>query len=120
MPSLWNDVVYTLKAVGPIVRTHNELHYEAMDRAKKANQKAFNDNENKYKDIFVIIDRRWNCQLHHPSHAASYFLNPEFFYSNPNIEIDCEVLESLYKCIDKLSENDEFVNYIHNELPIYK
>ncbi|RDX88800.1 hypothetical protein CR513_29549, partial [Mucuna pruriens] len=40
--------------------------------------------------------------------------------SNPNIEIDCEVLEGLYKCIDGLSENDAFVYHIHNELLMYK
>ncbi|RDY10433.1 hypothetical protein CR513_05046, partial [Mucuna pruriens] len=34
--------------------------------------------------------------------------------------MDCEVLESLYKCIDRLSENDEFVDHIHNEFPLYK
>ncbi|RDX98212.1 hypothetical protein CR513_18893, partial [Mucuna pruriens] len=62
MPSFWNDVVYALKAIDPIVHV----------------------------------------------------------LSNPNIEMDCEVLEDLYKCIDKLSENDEFVDHIHNELSIYK
>ncbi|RDX85676.1 hypothetical protein CR513_33104, partial [Mucuna pruriens] len=80
MPSFWNDVVYALKAMGPIVRVlrlvDNEKRpamsyiYEAMDRAKKAIQKAFNGKEEKYKDIFAIIDRRWDCQLHHPLHAA--------------------------------------------------
>ncbi|RDX70161.1 hypothetical protein CR513_50625, partial [Mucuna pruriens] len=35
--------------------------------------------------------------------------------NNPNIEMDYEVLEGLYKCIDRLSENDEFVNDIHND-----
>ncbi|RDY10426.1 hypothetical protein CR513_05060, partial [Mucuna pruriens] len=84
-PSLWNDVVYALKAMGPIVcvlrLVDNEKRhamgyiYEAMDGAKEAIRKAFNDNEDKYKDIFAIIDRRWDCQLHHPLHAASYFLN---------------------------------------------
>ncbi|RDX75695.1 hypothetical protein CR513_44397, partial [Mucuna pruriens] len=33
---------------------------------------------------------------------------------------DCEVLEGLYKCIDRLSKNDEFVDHVHDELPIYK
>ncbi|RDX86293.1 hypothetical protein CR513_32390, partial [Mucuna pruriens] len=124
MPSIWNDVAYALNAMCPIVRVlrlvDNEKKpamgyiYEARDRAKEAIKK--------YKDIFAIIDKRWDDQLHHPLHAADYFLNPKFFYSNLNIEMDCEVLEGLYKCIDRFSENenDEFVDHIHNELPIYK
>ena len=32
--------------------------YEAMDRAKKAIAKSFNDREEKYKDVFTIIDKR--------------------------------------------------------------
>ncbi|RDX66743.1 hypothetical protein CR513_54459, partial [Mucuna pruriens] len=95
MSSFWN-VVYALKAMGPIVRVlrlvDNEKRpamgyiYEAMDRAKEAIQKAFNGKEE----------------------------------NNSNIEMDCEVLEGLYKCIDRFSENDEFVDHIHNELSIYK
>ncbi|RDY07159.1 hypothetical protein CR513_08759, partial [Mucuna pruriens] len=91
-----------------------------MDKAKEAIQKNFNGNEDKHKDIFVIIDRRWDCQLRHSLHAVVYFLNPEFFYKNPNIEMNCEVLEGLYKCIDMLNENNEFVDHIHNELPMYE
>ncbi|RDY11296.1 hypothetical protein CR513_04069, partial [Mucuna pruriens] len=34
--------------------------------------------------------------------------------------MNCEVLECLYKCINRLNENDEFIDYIHSELPIYK
>ena len=30
--------------------------YETMDRAKEVIQEAFNDNEEKFKDIFAIID----------------------------------------------------------------
>ncbi|RDX87077.1 Nuclear pore complex protein NUP85, partial [Mucuna pruriens] len=96
MPSFWNDVVYALKAMGPIVRVlrlvDNEKRpamsyiYEAMDRAKEAIQKAFNGEEE----------------------------------NNLNSEMDCEVLEGLYKCIDRLSENDEFLDHIHNKLSIYK
>ncbi|RDX61629.1 hypothetical protein CR513_60127, partial [Mucuna pruriens] len=65
-------------------------------------------------------NRRWDCQLHHPLHAPSYFLNSGFFYSNPNNEMDCEMVKGLYKCIERLNENDESVDHIHNELSIYK
>ncbi|KAL5145299.1 hypothetical protein HKD37_06G015372 [Glycine soja] len=80
MPSFWNDVDYTLKAMGPLVSVlrlvDNEKKlamgfiYESMDRAKEEIQRAFNNNEGKYKDILAIIDKRWDCQLHRPLHAA--------------------------------------------------
>nr|KYP70095.1 hypothetical protein KK1_009303 [Cajanus cajan] len=73
MPPFWSDVIYALR---PIVRglrlVDNEKKlsmdyiYEVMDREK-------------YTDIFAIIDKRWDCQLHHPLHATKYYLNLEFF-----------------------------------------
>ncbi|KAH1162309.1 hypothetical protein GYH30_000984 [Glycine max] len=101
MPSFWNDVVYALKAMGPLVSVlrlvDNEKKpamgfiYEAMDRAKETIQRAFSNNEGEYNDILAIIDKRWDCQLHHPLHAAGYYLNSKFFYTNPNIDSDNEV-----------------------------
>ncbi|KAL5154147.1 hypothetical protein HKD37_19G053563 [Glycine soja] len=106
MPSFWNDVVYILKAMEPI--------------GQRAIQRAFNNNEEKYKDILAIIDKRWDCQLHHPLHAVGCYLNPKFFYTNPNIENDNKVVDGLYKCIDRLSEDDNFVVEVHKQLLEYK
>ncbi|XP_003518019.1 uncharacterized protein LOC114419758 [Glycine soja] len=126
MPSFWNDVVYALKAMGPLVSVlrlvDNEKKpamgfiYEAMDRAKETIQRAFSNNEGEYNDILAIIDKRWDCQLHHPLHAAGYYLNSKFFYTNPNIDSDNEVVDGLYKCIDKLSEDDDLVVEVHKQL----
>ncbi|KAH1077183.1 hypothetical protein GLYMA_19G102600v4 [Glycine max] len=87
MPSFWNSVVYTLKVMAPLVKVLRLVDgerkpamgyiYEAMDKAKETIIKSFNNNESKYKDVFAIIDKRWNCQLHRPLHAAAHFLNPE-------------------------------------------
>ncbi|KAG5147974.1 hypothetical protein JHK82_014855 [Glycine max] len=106
MPSFWNDVDYTLKAMGPLVSVlrlvDNEKKlamgfiYESMDRAKEEIQRAFNNNEGKYKDILAIIDKRWDCQLHRPLHAAGYYLN------------------------SKLNEDYNFVVEVHKQLPVYK
>ena len=43
-----------------------------MDRAKEAIAKSFNNNEEKYKDIFTIIEKRRELQLHRPLHAAEF------------------------------------------------
>lgn len=130
MPSFWNHIVFGLKATGPLVRVLRLVDgerkppmgyiYEAMDRAKEAIEKSFGGNEARFKEIFEIIDRRWDVQLHRPLHAAGYFLNPEFFYTNPNIEQDEEVMSGLYKCIARLVPSIETQDIITDELVKYK
>ncbi|KAJ1410141.1 Ribonuclease H-like superfamily [Sesbania bispinosa] len=94
--------------------------YEAMDKAKEAIMKSFNNNESKYKDVFAIIDDRWTCQLHRPLHAAGHFFNPEFFYDNPQLEFDLEVTDGLYDCIKRLVPSKDVQQSILLELPMYK
>ncbi|RWR93421.1 hypothetical protein CKAN_02267000 [Cinnamomum micranthum f. kanehirae] len=130
MPSFWNTVVYALKVSGPLLcvlrlvdgekKAPMGYIYEAMDRAKEAISNAFGGKEERYNNIFEIIDRRWDVQLHRPLHAAGYFLNPEYFYSNPNTEHDNEVMAGLYNCISKLVPNNDVQDKISQELSIYK
>lgn len=66
MTSFWNDVAYTFKAMRPIVQVlrldNNEKKpamgyvYKAMDAAKEAIENSFEGSEEKYKEIFAIID----------------------------------------------------------------
>ncbi|RVX12554.1 hypothetical protein CK203_011557 [Vitis vinifera] len=79
--------------------------YEAMNEAKDSIVRSFNGNEEKYKEILNIIDKRWEIQLHRPLHAAGYFLNPEFFYDKPEIDHDAEIMSYLYKCILRLTRD---------------
>lgn len=68
MPSFWSNVVFSLKVAGPLVKVLRLVDgekkpamayiYEAMDRAKEAIAKAFKNVENKYSNIFNIIDNR--------------------------------------------------------------
>ena len=57
-------------------KTHMGYIYEAMTRAKETIVKSFLSNEDKYNEIFKIINRRWEIQLHQLLHAVGYFLNP--------------------------------------------
>ena len=130
MPSFWKNVLYILKVMAPLVRVLRLVDserkpamgyiYEAMDKAKEAIMKSFKNNESKYKEVFEIIDNRWNCQLHRPLHAAGHFLNPEFFYDNPSMEFDGEIVRGLYECIHKLVSNLEVEKKIMLELHTYK
>ena len=86
MPSLWNSIVFCLRISSPLVcvlclvdgekKAPVGYIYKAMTRAKETIVKSFLGNEEKYKEIFEIIDRRWEIQLHQPLHAIGYFLNP--------------------------------------------
>ena len=115
MPTFWSNIVYILKLTGPIVSVLRLVDgekkpamgyiYQAMKKAKEAIASSFNNDESKYKDVFAIIDKRWECQLHQPLHAAGYYLNPQFYYSDPTIEDDPEVSSGMLQCIMRLVPN---------------
>ncbi|RVW62352.1 hypothetical protein CK203_062898 [Vitis vinifera] len=94
--------------------------YEAMNRAKDTIVRSFNGNEEKYKEIFNIIDKRWEIQLHRPLHAIEYFLNPEFFYDKPEIEHDADIMSDLYKCILRLTRDPAKQEKVVAEVSLHK
>ncbi|KAG4967812.1 hypothetical protein JHK87_033463 [Glycine soja] len=130
MPSFWNSVVYTLKVMAPLVKVLRLVDgerkpalgyiYKAMDKAKETIIKSFTNNESKYKDVFAIIDKRWNCQLHRPLHATFHFLNPYFFYDNTDLEFDFEVTNVFLDCIKNLIPQFDVKQKILTELHLYK
>ncbi|XP_075673513.1 uncharacterized protein LOC142642941 isoform X3 [Castanea sativa] len=131
MPSFWSTIVYSIKVSGPLVRVLRLVDgekkpamgyiYKAMDQAKEAISLSFKEREDQYREIFEIIDRRWECQLHLPLHAAGYFLNPEYFYDNRSkIEQDVKVMSGLYKCIERLVLETKKQDKISEELKLYK
>ena len=92
--------MFCLKVSGPLVRVLRLVDgektspmvyiYTAMKKAKEKIVKSFNGNENKYKEIMEIIDRRWEVQLHQPLHSARYFLNPQFYYDTKGLGVDLD------------------------------
>lgn len=76
--------------------------YAAMDRAKETIARDFNWNKEKYEKTFEIIDKRWECQLQHPFHAAGYFLNLLIHYKYHDDVRCAEVEGCLYDCITRL------------------
>ncbi|XP_058006811.1 uncharacterized protein LOC131182164 [Hevea brasiliensis] len=130
MPTFWANIVYILKIFGPLVRVLRLVDgekmpamgyiYEAMNRAKEAIAKSFDENEEKYRTIFEIIDKRWESQLHRPLHAVGYYLNPEFFYSNEKINEDVDVVTGLYQVVARLIPSKEEQDKIMAQLPFYQ
>ncbi|GAB2299875.1 hypothetical protein Dimus_038588 [Dionaea muscipula] len=130
MPSFWNNIVYALKSTAPLVKVLRLIDgekvpamgyiYKAMDKAKETIIKSFNEREERFQTIVEIIDRRWSCQLHHPLHAAGYFLNPQYYYNDPTIEQNEDIMVGLYKCVEKLNPVLKIQDKIMRELTLYK
>jgi len=130
MPSFWNQVVFTLKVMAPLVHVLRLVDgerkatigyiYETMEKAKETIMKSFNNDESKYNDVFTIIGNRWTCQLHCPLHVIGYSFNLEFFYSNPDMEYDLEVTNGLYDCIRRLVPSKYVQQIFLTKLSLYK
>jgi len=128
MHLFWNYVVFTLKVINPLIyelrlvdgerKVVMDFIYKVMQKVKETIIKSFNNNENKYKNVFTIIDNR--CQLHLPLHTTSHFLNSKLYYSNLKIEYDLEVKTGLYACIKRLVSSKNVQQIFLTGLPRYK
>ncbi|KAI8563753.1 hypothetical protein RHMOL_Rhmol03G0133500 [Rhododendron molle] len=115
MASFWRNVLLALKFASPLVKVLRLVDgevkppmgyiYEAMDRAKETIANSFNQKREMYDDVYKIIDKRWESQLHRSLHAAGFYLNPEFFYKDQDACKVPEVIGGLYRCITKLIPN---------------
>ncbi|KAL0010637.1 hypothetical protein SO802_005745 [Lithocarpus litseifolius] len=85
----WQLVVKCLKAAMPLLKVLRMIDsdtppmgfiYLGMENAKEKIQNNFNNVQKSYKEIFDIIDDRWEMQLHRPLHTARYYLNPSIHY----------------------------------------
>ena len=82
----WPSLEYALKTTKPLVHVLRTVDsekeptmpyiYGAMDAVKEQIAKNLNNEVGSYKEIWKIIDEKWDNQLHHDLHAAAYFLNP--------------------------------------------
>ncbi|XP_058198614.1 uncharacterized protein LOC131314137 [Rhododendron vialii] len=119
MASFWRNVLLALKFTSPLVKVLRLVDgevkppmgyiYEAMDQAKETIVNSFNQNREMYDEVFKIIDKRWDVQLHRPLHAA-----------DPEACKVPEVIGGLYKCITKLIPNNDTQDLVCANLMKYE
>ncbi|XP_021986626.1 uncharacterized protein LOC110883082 [Helianthus annuus] len=90
--------------------------FKHMQRAKITIAKALGENSVDYQVVSAIIDKRWDCQLPHPLHAAGYYFNPEFYCYRPEIEKDQEVTDGMIKCVQRLVPSKDKQDLIMKEM----
>ncbi|KAH6830676.1 Agenet domain-containing protein [Perilla frutescens var. hirtella] len=108
--TFWPFVVYSIKTKKPLVHVLRIVDgektptmgfiYGVMDEAKETIAKNCDGDLSIYKEIWDIIDEKWDNQLHRDLHVAVYFLNPRYRWS-PNVSEHAEIKTSLYKCMER-------------------
>uniref|UniRef100_A0A803QF45 Uncharacterized protein n=1 Tax=Cannabis sativa TaxID=3483 RepID=A0A803QF45_CANSA len=75
--------------------------YNAMDKAKEKIANNLGGEEKDYKEIWEIIDEKWEFQLYRYLHAAAYYLNPRCHYAK-DFSNHPEVKLGFFYCMDRL------------------
>ncbi|KAL0918862.1 hypothetical protein M5K25_010906 [Dendrobium thyrsiflorum] len=93
--------------------------YNGMDKAKELIAHNLGGEEASYREIWDIIDARWEVQLHRHLHAAANYLNPQFQYSerkssNPKVKL------GLYHCMERLIPDQSVRELVDLELVLFQ
>ncbi|KAL5787132.1 hypothetical protein ACOSP7_004081 [Xanthoceras sorbifolium] len=114
--TFWDCMSYAVKTTKPLINVLRMTAsgtmpgmgfiYGAMDKAKEEIAKNLGNEEGAYKEIWKIIDDKWEFQLHRDLHASAYFLNPRFQYSG-NLSTHPEIKLGLLTCMFKLVPNED-------------
>lgn len=95
--------------------------YGFLLEAKNEISRRFNNDRNKFEDVFHIIDKRWDSKLKTPLHRAGYYLNPVYYYQNKlAMEENESFRDGVITCITKLVPNEETQDKIIEELQLFQ
>jgi len=128
--TFWKGVDIAINFFEPLVNVLRRMDsdvpamgflYGYLLAAKNEISERFGNDQSKYKEVFDIIDKRWDSKLKTPLHRAGYYLNPHYYYPNKmEIELDESFREGLITCITKLEHNVDIQDQIISELQQYQ
>jgi hypothetical protein len=92
-----------------------------MLEAKNEISVRFDNDKSRFKEVWEIIDKRWDNKLKTPLHLAGYYLNPHYYYPNKSeIEKDGSFAAGVISCITKMVGDEETQDKIIEELDTYQ
>ncbi|GLJ44428.1 hypothetical protein SUGI_0931890 [Cryptomeria japonica] len=124
--SFWESGTKVLSVCKPIVDVLRMVDgdkpclgmlYESMDRCKEAIQRALNNVDAKYMEIWATIDSRWKM-MHTPLHAAACYLEPKLFHIDQ--QADFEIMAGFHEAISKFELDPAIACLIRDQSWLYK
>jgi hypothetical protein len=127
--SFWPSVVYCIKTTQPLVEVLRLVDgektpamgylYGAMDECKEKIAENLDNKLSSYKEIWDIIDTKWDFQMHRELHAAAYYLNPKHLWG-PKMSKHPEIKRGLYDVMSKLIKSHDVYMKVEEQLVDYK
>jgi len=118
--NLFEPLAIVLRRMDSDVPAMGFLHGYLLE-AKREIAVRFDNDEEKYKPIWEIIDKIWDSKLKSPLHLAGYYLNPYYYYPNKtNIEKDGSFRAAVIDCVTTLIDDEDIQDNIIEDLNKYK
>ena len=77
-----------------------------IKQAKEDIKEALNNLEKNYQPVIEIIEVRVKDRLDSPLHLAAYLLNPYYFFKDMDIQLDNEVMDGFFKCVEMFYDGE--------------
>ncbi|XP_013588957.1 PREDICTED: uncharacterized protein LOC106297221 [Brassica oleracea var. oleracea] len=128
----WSSVTVVLRIFSPLVKVLRLADgekvpslgfiYGEIVEAKKSIKETSNHVEKNYLPIFRIIDEKMKDRLDCPLHVAAYFLNPYYFYKDPEILSDFKIMDGFIACAETFYHGDfeKQDKVVNHEINFYK
>ncbi|CAN0904567.1 hypothetical protein LINGRAHAP2_LOCUS23163 [Linum grandiflorum] len=110
---VFEPLVKLLRLVDGDVKPSMGFVYGQLLEAKNDIKKVCKNDQNAYKSIIAIVDKKMSGRLDAPLHFTTYLLNPFYIYINPAIFDDPDVTAALITCVEQFYHGDED---LHNEV----
>ncbi|CAN0916028.1 hypothetical protein LINGRAHAP2_LOCUS29484 [Linum grandiflorum] len=110
---VFEPLVNLLRLVDGDVKPSMGFVYGQLFEAKNDIKKACKNDQNVYKEIIAIVDKKMRGRLDAPLHLTAYLLNPFYNYRNPAIFDDPDVTTAFITCVEQFYYGEED---IHNEV----
>jgi hypothetical protein len=116
-PTFWRDVKLMVAVFEPLFKVLRLVDgdlkpsmgfiYGELLKAKREIKKVYGNDEDKFKDVIAVIERKMAGRLDSPLHMTAYLLNPYYSYTNPSIFDEPKRNVAFIACVEQFYYYDE-------------
>jgi hypothetical protein len=107
MVAVFEPLFKVLRLVDGDLKPSMGFIYGELLKAKREIKKVYGNDEDKFKDVIAVIERKMAGRLDSPLHMTAYLLNPYYSYTNPSIFDEPKRNVAFIACVEQFYYYDE-------------